>query len=112
MALAAYELARPLDADGFFHLSVLQREARDYQGALSTALEGLRENPDHLLNLAAAAEAALRGGDREVAGGYYSRIRESWERERVAGRPEYQEHSSLLPLIREDAERFLEDDAP
>ena len=107
MARDAYELARPLDEDGLFHLSLLQRAGGDFQASLDTALEGLRQNPNHLLNLSSAAEASLQLGD--VGGGreYYQRLLDSWDGELASGRSEYDEHAPLLPLIREDAEAFL-----
>ncbi len=110
MALDAYELARPLDEDGLFHISLLERVGGNYSAALGAALEGLEGNPDHLLNLSSAAEAAVELGDVEGAREYYSRMLDVWDEEIEADRPEYAEHSPLLPLIRADAEEFLEQD--
>jgi hypothetical protein len=107
MAIAAYDLARPLDADGHFHLSLLQRAAQEMDAALESALAGLAQSPDHLLNLYAAAEATVALGDSATARGYYARILEVWDREMAAGRPEYGDHGPLLPLIREDADAFV-----
>ena len=49
MAIGAYERARPLDHDGLFHLSMLQRTAMQLEAALGTAEEILEDNPNHLL---------------------------------------------------------------
>ena len=107
MAIDAYGLASPLNDDGLFHLSLLQRAAGEHEGSLATAVEGLQVNPDHLLNLSSAAEAAIQL--RQVTEGqeYYQRLLDSWDQELAASRQEYEEHAPLLPLIREDAEAFL-----
>jgi hypothetical protein len=107
MAIAAYDMARPLDADGLFHLSLLQRASQDFAGSLNAALNGLTENPDHVLNLYGAAEAAIALGDSVAARGYYERLVAAWEREMAAERFEYEDHAALLPLIQEDANTFL-----
>ncbi len=107
MAINAYELAQPLDDDGLFHLSLLQRAANEYEASLATALQGLESNPDHLLNLSAAGEASLQLGDVQAGREHYERMLDSWDGELAAERQEYEEHGPLLPLIREDAEAFL-----
>ena len=107
MAQDAYELARPLNEDGLFHLSLLQRAAGEIEASLATAEEGLQSNPDHLLNLSAAAEASLQLGNADAGVGYYQRMLEAWDREIALGRPEYEEHAPLLPLLREDAEAVV-----
>jgi hypothetical protein len=109
MALDAHELARPLDDGRLFRLSFLQRVATDFDAALETAREGLARSPDHLLLLSAAAEAARELGDEAAARDYYTRLLEVWEVEEASERQDYLEHPRLLPVIREDAERFLAD---
>ncbi len=110
MAIDAYELARPLDLDGLFHLSLLQRAGLRYEEALETAQEGLAQDPDHLLNLSAAAEAARETGQDDLAAEYYTHLLEVWEEERARDdRVEYEEHAPLIPTLRTDAERFLEE---
>lgn len=109
MAVDAYELARPLDLDGLFHLSLLQRIGTDHAAALDTAEEGLAQDPDHLLNLSAAAEAAREMGDADRAAAHYAHLLEVWDRERSRDdRWEYQEHAPLIPTLRDDAREFLE----
>lgn len=107
MAIAAYERAAPLDDDGLFHLALLHRAAAEYGASLAAAESGLAGNPDHLLNLSAAAEASLELGRVEEGRSYYRRMLDAWDREVAAGRAEYEEHSPLLRLIREDAEALL-----
>ena len=108
MAIGAYERARPLDADGLFHLAVLQHTGQQFEAALRTASTGLEEDPDHLLLLSAAADAARELGDSATARTHYTHILDVWEEERNSGLEEYQLHSALLPQIQDDAQAFLE----
>lgn len=96
MALQAYELARPLDADGTYHLATLQRAAFDFEGSLATALEGLTAAPDHLLLLAAAGEASEGLGDMDAARVYWQRFLDVYESERVRQLAEYEAHEFTL----------------
>ncbi len=107
MAIDAYDLARPLDADGYFHLSLLQGMAGRFQEALDTAERVLEDDPDHLLNRAAAGEAALQMGDSLTAREHYAHLLEVFDRELDEGRPEYEEHSPMIPQMREDAEELV-----
>lgn len=109
MALDAYEIARPLDTDGLFHLALLQRVDLDFEASLATAREGLEMDPDHLLHLSAAAEASRELGRLDEARGYYVRLLEVWEVESVRDLEDYEEHAPLLPVIRQDALDFLEE---
>jgi hypothetical protein len=108
MALDAYEIARPLDTDGLFHLALLQRVDLDFEASLATAQEGLEMDADHLLHLSAAAEASRELGRLDEARGYYVRLLEVWEAESERDLEDYEEHAPLLPVIRQDALDFLE----
>jgi hypothetical protein len=107
MAIDAYEMARPLDTDGLFHLALLQRVALDYTASLSSALSGLELDPNHLLHLSAAAEALAELGRTGEARVYYQRLLDLWDEESTRELPDYQEHAPLLPLIRQEAIDFL-----
>lgn len=109
MGIAAYRQAGELDADGLYHLSVLESTAGELASALETARSVLREDPDHLLALGAAARAAVSLGDVGSARGYYQRLRDAYERERATERPEYLDHSLILPEYLAEAEAFLDD---
>ena len=108
MAIAAYDRAQPLDPDGSYHLAILKQTAADFEGALSAAQAGLEENPDHLLNLVAAARAQHALGDLEGARQRYSRLLEVWDEQEASGLEEYAAHASQLPQLRSEAESFLE----
>jgi len=107
MAIAAYQRARPLTLDGLFHLSMLNRTAMNLEAALDNALEILERNPDHLLGLAAAAEAAIELGELDEAELHYRHLADVYEGERQAQLPEYDQHSLIVDVLKQDAERFL-----
>ncbi len=111
MAVGAYQLVPDLDADGHFHLSLLQQAGGNHREALQTAERVLSTHPDHLLALYAAGEAARELGEMDRAGDHYRRVLEVFETESARDLPEYEEHSGLLPAIRETAEAFVEEGA-
>ncbi|TVP58196.1 MAG: hypothetical protein EA351_04095 [Gemmatimonadales bacterium] len=107
MALDAYDLARPLDPDGHFHLALLQRVSLDFERSLETALAGLEQDPDHLLLLSAAAEAHLEMDDEGPAREYYARMLEVWDEQMARDLDDYDHHANLMPILRQDAEALL-----
>jgi tetratricopeptide (TPR) repeat protein len=107
MAIAAYDRARPLDHDGLFHLSMLNRTAMNLEAALDNAVEILDDDPNHLLALAAAAEASIELGELDEAEGYYRRIDEIYDEESQRDLSEYNDHSAIVAVLKDDAERFL-----
>jgi tetratricopeptide (TPR) repeat protein len=107
MAIDAHGLARPLDHDRLFHLALLNRAAGRYDAALATAQEVLAQDPNHLLALTAAAEAAADLGRTDEAAGHYRRVLEIYDTEIARGLPEYADHSVFLQSVRGEAEAFL-----
>jgi len=107
MAIAAYERAGELDADGLYHLSMLQTAAGNPQAARATADRILASAPDHLLGLAAAADAASDAGDTSAARAYWSRFLQVFDVEKDKPLQEYLDHSRILPEYRETAQTFL-----
>jgi tetratricopeptide (TPR) repeat protein len=107
MALAAYRGAGPLDADGLYHLSVLEAAAGDYAAARASAEKILETHPDHLLGLAAAARAARSAGAEDDARRLYSRLLEVYDTERARGLPEYADHATILPIYQQEARELL-----
>jgi len=108
MAVAAYELAEPLDVSGSFDLSLLKAVNLDYQGALDTAEQALTQTPDHLFLLSAAGAAAAAMEDRERAELHYSRLLEIYDEQVALQLPEYVERPGLLPEMRREARVYLE----
>jgi tetratricopeptide (TPR) repeat protein len=107
MAIGAYERARPLDLDGLFHLSLLQRTAMDLDGALASASEILDTDPDHVLGLTAAAAAASELGMSDRAADYYRHLLDVYDAQVQRGLEEYQLHDFIMSSIRDTAEVFL-----
>jgi hypothetical protein len=107
MAIDAHEIARPLDDLQLFRLSFLYRVALDPEAALAVAMEGLERSPDHVLLLSAAAEAYRALDDDEGARVHYARLLEVWEAETAREDETYEGFGLLLPVLRDDAERYL-----
>jgi hypothetical protein len=107
MALDAYEQARPLDHDGLFHLALLNNSGGRFDAALANAEEVLAADPNHLLALTAAAEAAAGLGRADEASGYYARVLEVYDAEMARGLREYADHSVFLQSVRAEAEGYL-----
>lgn len=103
MAIQAYQMVEPLDADGHYHLSELQRTAGQPDSALTTARRALATAPDHLLVLAAAAQAARDLGDEAQARELYARFVERYDTERAKALPEYEAHVGQLPDLLAEA---------
>lgn len=107
MAIEAYRLAAPLDADGFFHLSLLHGASGDAAAALAAADSILAGDPNHLLGLAAAAQAARALGDDGSAREYYRRYLAVYDAETARGVVEYMEHAPMLPIFLDAARQYL-----
>ncbi len=107
MAIGAYERAQPLDHDGLFHLSLLQRTAMDLEGALLTAESILQDDPDHILGLTAAAAAAEELGRADRAAEYYGHLLAVYDAQMQRGLQEYLDHRTTMELVRDSAEAYL-----
>lgn len=108
MAISAYQRARPLNHDGLFHLSMLNRTAGNLEAALAQAVEILDEDPNHLLGLSAAAEAAVELGEMETAAEHYQRILDVYDEESQRGLEEYRLHGTILTTLPDEARTFLD----
>lgn len=107
MALGAYERAQPLDHDGLFHLSLLNAVAGNLEEALADAQQVLADDPDHILALAAGAQAAIALGQTELAGQYYQHLLDVYADQVARGLPEYEAHRPIMESVRDEAEAFL-----
>jgi hypothetical protein len=106
MAVGAYERAEPLNMDGLLHLALLQ-SITDPAAGLATAKRMLETEPDHVLGLGAAAQAALALGDSAQAAEYYQRLLDHYATESVRTLEEYQLHETLMQGMKEDAQKYL-----
>lgn len=106
MAIGAYGMAAPLDADGLYHLAVVHLVAGNHADARSTAEQILADTDTHLLGLAVAGEAAVAAGDSAAARDYYGRLLQAYDSELARDLAEYEAHSRSLPEFRATAERI------
>lgn len=106
MAIAAYGMAAPLDADGLYHLAAVHLVAGDPARARMTAEQILASDERHLLALAVAGQAAVQAGDSAAARDYYARLLAAYDAEVARGLPEYEAHSRSLPEFRSAAQRI------
>ena len=104
MAIAAFELAEPLDTDGKFHLVLLHLTGQFNAEALEGAEEILSEHPNHLLGLAMAGDASLALGDSTSARRYYRRWLDSYETETAKDLLEYRDHAAMFAEMQVTAE--------
>jgi len=107
MAIQAFELAQPLDMDGLYHLSLLRRTGAQLESALATAQQILEGEPNHILGLSAAAQAAVELGMEDDAAAYFQQILDNIDVEMARPLPEYQAHINSFPVARAEAEAFL-----
>jgi tetratricopeptide (TPR) repeat protein len=107
MAVLAYRQAGTLDADGLYPLSVLEPAAGDPTSGLASAREILATAPDHLLALAAAAQAADALEERAAAKRYYEHFLEVLPAERGKPLREYMDHEPIFRAYQEEAEAYL-----
>ena len=104
MAIAAFELAEPLDTDGRFHLVLLHLTGQFNAEALEGAEEILSEQPNHLLGLAMAGDASLALGDSASARRYYRRWLDAYETETAKDLLEYRDHAAMFAEMQVMAE--------
>tara|TARA_B110000263_G_scaffold91533_1_gene80043 strand:- start:195 stop:446 length:252 start_codon:yes stop_codon:yes gene_type:complete len=77
------------------------------EAALDVALEVVERDPNHLLGLAAAAEAAIELGLPDEAETHYRQILVIFDEESQRPLEEYDMHSQIVVVLKQDAERFL-----
>jgi hypothetical protein len=104
-AIAAYQGLEPLDADGLFHLAVLQLADGDAEGARATSDRILATSPDHLLGLAAAAQASEKTAPND-AKGFWQRYLDVFD-EQQGRAPEYGHHQQMFPMLSTRASEFI-----
>jgi Tfp pilus assembly protein PilF len=107
MALAAHDQARPLDNDGLYHLAALNQTAGNMEAAISVAEEILANEPNHILALGVAGNAAAQLGRTDAATEYYTRLLEAYPQEQSRALPEYEGHQPSMQVARSAAEAFL-----
>ena len=104
-AIAAYRGLEPLDADGLFHLALLQLAVGNQSGARASADRILVASPNHLLGLAAAAQASEQSAPNE-AKAFWQRYLDAYD-EQQGKLPEYGHHDKLFPMLNGRASEFI-----
>ncbi len=107
MAIAAYGRVETLDLDGRYHLAVLQLVGADAASARAQADTILRQDARHLFGLFTAAQAEGALGNKAASVDLYERFVAAYDSESKSSRPEYQDHRTALPPMKEEAERVL-----
>ncbi len=109
MALMAYERVPDIDADGRYHVAVLQLVHADPRAARAQADTILSAVPDHLFGLFTAAQAEQTMGNEAAARQLYQRFLDRFDAEVDTDRQEYREHAQVLPAMREEAQKALQE---
>jgi len=104
-AITAYQGLEPLDSDGLFHLALLQLAAGTAGEARATSDRILATAPNHLLGLAAAAQAAEKNEPVE-AKGLWQRYLDAYD-EQQGRAPEYGHHQQMFPMLNKQASEFV-----
>ena len=104
-AILAYQGLEPLDADGLFHLALLQLAAANSGEARANSDRILVTAPNHLLGLAAAAQASEQSAPNE-AKGFWQRYLDAYD-EQQGRAPEYGHHQRLFPMLSKRASEFI-----
>jgi tetratricopeptide (TPR) repeat protein len=104
-AIAAYQMLESLDADGLFHLALLQLAAGNAGEARATSDRILVMAPNHLLGLAAAAQASEQSAPNE-ARGFWQRYLDAYD-EQQGRAPEYGHHQRVFPTLSKQASEFI-----
>jgi hypothetical protein len=107
MALAAHDQARPLDNDGLYHLAALNRTANNLDAAIAVSEEILANEPNHILALGVAGDAAAELGRLDEAEAYFRRLIEAYPQEQSRPLPEYQGHQPSMQVAHSTAQAFL-----
>ena len=104
-AIMAYQGLEPLDADGLFHLAALQLAVGDAGASRATSDRILAAAPNHLLGLAAAAQASEQSAPNE-AKEFWQRYLDAYDEQQ--GRvPEYGHHERMFPMLNKQANEFI-----
>lgn len=103
MALTAYESVPDLDADGLFHLGILQVEAGRAAAAAAAGNDILERDPGHLFGILLQAQASLVAGDSAEASAFFTRYLDRFDEELGRNLEEYGVHRPALDEYRSQA---------
>ena len=100
MALEAYKLVDPLDADARYHIGLISLLTGDIDEARVQIKNLEAEAPDHLLGLDLAYRVAEKTGDDRGMSVARARFAAGYGAEISSGRPEYEAHRATIEAFR------------
>ena len=100
MALEAYKLVDPLDADARYHIGLISLSLGDVDNARAQIRSLEAEVPDHLLALTLEFRVAEKTGDDKAASAARTRFAAAYPAEISSGRPEYEAHRATIEAFR------------
>jgi hypothetical protein len=105
MGVQAYGMVPPaeIDADARFHVGLLELMQGNPGAARQSADTILSGNPDHLLGWILKGQIAEAEGDEAALADARRSFQAALATERAAGRPEYEQHATLID---QQAENF------
>ena len=103
MANAAYGMLDGYDPDVRFHAGVIHIQQGQYAQALALADTIQTEAKDHLLGEILRAQTAQARGDRAALTRSRRAFLQHFDAQMASGRPEYQEHRTMLEEFRKQA---------
>ncbi len=106
MAVQAYGLVADLDLDGLVHRALLELLVSP-EAAMASAQQVLAVEPDHVLGLGIAADAAVRMGDDARAEELYRHVLRVYDAQAARSLVEYDSHRTVMADVRASAEAFL-----
>lgn len=100
MAIAAYQMAGPLDPDGHYHIGLIQAIAGNVDAARAHADTIARNAPRHLYAAIVRIEAARQAGDAAARRRAGEAFLSAYDAEVAQNRPEYADHPGMLERYR------------
>src|SRR6476660_9947328 len=107
MALTAYQMLSPLNADQRYDMGRIGEVAGAFPLAKAQADSILRENPNHLLGLILEARLAVIAGDTTQLHSYERRLIAAQKSELATNRAEYARHQDDIATALQQARKSL-----
>lgn len=107
MAVQAYGLVGPLDADARYHVGLIQAISGNVDAALAQADTMQQAAPEHLMANMLKSGIELARGNQPAARRAYRAFVEHYESELAKNLPEYQAHRTAIEMFHEEAQAAL-----
>lgn len=104
MALAAYDMLDSVNADIRYHAALIKLHLGDADGALALGDSIIAHDSTHLLGFVARGMALRWARDTARLSAVYSDFLRHAARELARGRPEYEEHATIIKDFQHSAE--------